>query len=47
MAATHLDLGLRCIKYLLCAVNFLFVVGIQSPAAHPRANLSRYVETRV
>ncbi|XP_016842424.2 CD63 antigen [Nasonia vitripennis] len=26
MAATHLDLGLRCIKYLLCAVNFLFVM---------------------
>lgn len=26
MAATHLDVGLRCIKYLLCAVNSLFVV---------------------
>ncbi|KAL0107487.1 hypothetical protein PUN28_014659 [Cardiocondyla obscurior] len=26
MAATHLDVGLRCIKYLLCAVNFLFVL---------------------
>jgi len=28
MAATHLDVGLRCIKYLLCAVNSLFVVCI-------------------
>ncbi|KOC60442.1 CD63 antigen [Habropoda laboriosa] len=26
MAATHLDVGLRCIKYLLCAVNSLFVL---------------------
>ncbi|XP_046744392.1 CD63 antigen [Diprion similis] len=26
MAATHLDVGLRCIKYLLCAVNALFVL---------------------
>ncbi|KAH0560314.1 hypothetical protein KQX54_003470 [Cotesia glomerata] len=26
MAATHLDIGLRCIKYLLCAVNSLFVL---------------------
>ena len=26
MAATHLDVGLRCIKYLLCAVNALFVI---------------------
>ncbi|XP_015604402.1 CD63 antigen [Cephus cinctus] len=26
MATTHLDVGLRCIKYLLCAVNSLFVI---------------------
>ncbi|XP_011636298.1 CD63 antigen [Pogonomyrmex barbatus] len=26
MAVTHLDVGLRCIKYLLCAVNSLFVL---------------------
>ncbi|KZC11625.1 PREDICTED: CD63 antigen-like [Dufourea novaeangliae] len=26
MAATHLDVGLRCIKYLLCAVNSLFAL---------------------
>lgn len=26
MAATHLDVGLRCIKYLLCAINSLFVL---------------------
>lgn len=26
MAATHLDVGLRCIKYLLCAINALFVL---------------------
>ncbi|XP_012229464.1 CD63 antigen [Linepithema humile] len=26
MAATHLDIGLRCIKYLLFAVNSLFVL---------------------
>lgn len=26
MVATHLDVGLRCIKYLLCAVNSLFVL---------------------
>lgn len=26
MPATHLDMGLRCIKYLLCAINSLFVL---------------------
>jgi len=34
MAATHLDVGLRCIKYLLCAVNSLFVVCIVMRKRH-------------